>query len=177
MVAVPTLGHRQTYEAIASVNLSYSSADIIFSNIPPSYTDLVAIIFGRSDDASASWRDTRIQINSDSGANYSRTSLWGNGSTAASPRNSNEFSFYVASISAGQSSSGTFGSGICHFNSYSNTNIFKTMLFSGSRGDSVWRTVNLWRSTSAISSLRFFPNVGNFIAGTSISLYGIKAAA
>jgi len=36
--------------------------------------------------------------------------------------------------------------------------------------------INLWRSTSAINTIKIMPNVNSFTSGSTFSLYGIAAA-
>jgi hypothetical protein len=63
---------------------------------------------------------------------------------------------------------------ITHIMNYSNTTTYKTTV---ARSNNPARIVdfyiNMWRSTSAISTVAF---TGNFATGSSFSLYGIKAA-
>lgn len=167
----------KTYDPVASTTLRAAASEITFSSIPSTYNDLVICIYGRSTDGGASWRDVRVQFNNDSSGSYSRTNLYADNSGVFTNRSTNETSFYLACISAGQSASGIFGFGLLQVYQYTNTNFFKTATLLSSRGAAdAWRTVNMWRSTSAITSMRFFPNVGNFDTGTSISIYGIKVA-
>ena len=62
--------------------------------------------------------------------------------------------------------------------SYANTNVFKTYLYAGGLGTAaVDRGVGLWRSTNAITSIRISRDfITNLESGSTISLYGIKAA-
>jgi hypothetical protein len=57
---------------------------------------------------------------------------------------------------------------------------FKTVLATNSQdyngSGNVGRTVALWRSTSAISTILLYTNAGNFNAGTTATLYGILKA-
>jgi hypothetical protein len=66
---------------------------------------------------------------------------------------------------------------------YSNTTTYKTIL-ANSRvepGDATYSgvetLVNLWRSTSAINTIKIMPNAGTFASGFTATLYGIKASA
>ena len=64
-----------TYEKIASTTLGSAAADITFSTISGTYTDLV-LVLGSLTTASASQR-IRMQLNSDTGTTYSNTDLYG----------------------------------------------------------------------------------------------------
>jgi anti-sigma-K factor RskA len=63
------------------------------------------------------------------------------------------------------------------FMNYSNTTTFKTAI---NRADNANRgmdaIVNLWRSTSAITSIKLYFSSGNIASGAIATLYGIKAA-
>jgi hypothetical protein len=68
---------------------------------------------------------------------------------------------------------------IYQFMSYSNTTTYKTVLGRSSVTDfRVAAIIGLWRSTSAINtvSLRCDNASYNFTAGSTFTLYGIKAA-
>ena len=80
-----------TYEKIATNTLGSAAASVTFSSISGSYTDLVLVCSGKSNTGSLDY--TRIRVNSDTGSNYSRTYLGGNGSIAYSGRDSNATSY------------------------------------------------------------------------------------
>ena len=71
-----------TYEPIATVILTNATNSVGFGSIPQTYTDLILIISAASTVA----QDPIIRLNSDSGTNYSYTTLTGNGSSASSAR-------------------------------------------------------------------------------------------
>ena len=73
-----------TYEPIASTTLGTAAADITFSSIPGTYTDLVLVLYGGFATAAS---DLYTQFNSDTGTNYSNSDLRGNGTAAAANRN------------------------------------------------------------------------------------------
>jgi hypothetical protein len=164
-----------TYEPIASVTLSSSASSVTLGSggtIPQTYTDLVLVhtpIPVTADD-----RGISTQFNGDTGSNYSETELYGLGSSAGSQRLSSSTSIRT---SRAIGFLGTYV-GITHFMSYANTNVFKTVLHTGANaGAGVTRTVGLWRSTSAITSITLTSGSPNsFATGSTFSLYGIKAA-
>ena len=69
---------------------------------------------------------------------------------------------------------------VTHFMNYSNTTTYKTLLSrSGTLGGSYTGTTliaGLWRSTSAITSILVGCTTNTFVAGSTFTLYGIKAA-
>lgn len=158
-----------TYEAIATTTVSGSSTSTITLNsIPGTYTDLVLISNWVN---SSSSTDTVIRFNNDSGSNYSSTTLTGTGSSALSNRYSNVSGVYI-SYNTGTSDR----YGITQIQNYSNTTTYKTFLNRGNSASiDVQAVVGLWRSTAAITRIDIVNNVGVFNAGSTFTLYGIKA--
>lgn len=162
-----------TYQAIATTTLGTTASSITFSSISGSYTDLVLVgsIIG------GAGNDCLIRLNSDTGANYSNTSLYGSGTAAASGRGSNS-TFVYGNITS--MDSGEVNTMIMSFNNYSNTTTYKTILNrfnSTTAGKYVTATVGLWRNTAAINSILVTTiGSGDFAVGTSVTIYGIKAA-
>jgi hypothetical protein len=160
-----------TYDPIATQTLGSNSATVTFSSIPSTYTDLVFILNVKSSDAGTDV-DVTGTFNSDTGSNYSWTRIYGDGSTTGSQQASSQSNLRIGNQSGTGSSA--FSPMILNIMNYSNTTTNKTMI---SRPNNPVRIVdayvNLWRSTSAISTVSF---TGNFLAGSSFTLYGIKAA-
>ena len=159
-----------TYEPIASTTLGSNATSITLSNIPGTFTDLFVVLEGQTD--AGGIIGVYIDFNSDTANNYSVTQLNADGTSAWSSRNSN-----LASIHGAVLTSTVRANAFWHIMSYANTNVFKTVLCGGNAADAyVRRSVGLWRSTSAITSLRVWHESRSFITGTTLSLYGIKAA-
>jgi hypothetical protein len=156
-----------TYEPIATTTLTTASASVTFSSISGSYTDLIIIA---SVKASTGTPDANFTVNNDTGSNYSRTGLYGDGSTAGSFRNSN-----VANAAFATINSTNFTPVKIQLQNYSNTTTNKTFLYSGGL-DYPAATVFLYRSTSAITRVDFSISSGNYASGSTFTLYGIKAA-
>lgn len=168
-----------TYEPIASVSLSGNANDIEFTNIPGTYTDLILVTALRSNRSAPSTNDVPgLRFNGDTASNYSRTLLYGTGSTAGSARSSSASTIEATAATATSAASNLFGVGIYQIMSYANTNVNKTVLISNTDNVSeLNRIVALWRSTSAITSLRIYPIYGtSFVSGSTASLFGVKAA-
>lgn len=160
-----------TYEPIATTTLSTNTASVTFSSISGSYTDLVLVI--NAGTSNASEVDCLVRLNDDTGSNYSNTYLYGNGTSAVSGRNTN------GNVgSAGYPIRPTLVSNIItQFQNYSNTTTYKTFIGKGGAADSMYlTTVNLWRNTAAITKILIYPSSGNFLSGSTFTLYGIKAA-
>ena len=166
----------RTYEPIASTTLGSDTGTVTLSNIPGTHTDVLAVVQGLG--TGATLNGFRVRVNSDTGTNYSNTVLAGDGSSATSNREANSSSIFVTWNSIFDSNDG--GIVRLQFQSYANTNVYKTVLSETAVTTVVGRGVHLWRSTSAITSISFalgggFPDI-NFASGATFSLYAIKAA-
>ena len=164
-----------TYEPIATTTLGSATATVTFSSITGSYTDLVLIINAA---ANTSGDDLWLRFNSDTGTNYSLTTLLGNGTSASSTRRSS-FS-RIMSDAAYPTAANGFNQ-ITNIMDYSNTTTYKTVLIRSNNANTsqyVGATVGLWRSTSAITSIDLtIAGAGlQFASGSTFTLYGIKEA-
>jgi hypothetical protein len=163
-----------TYTPIATTTLGSNTASYTFSSIPSTYTDLILVVAGQV----SSNVSIACQVNGDTATSYSTTEIFGDGGTASSFRNSNNAQITVASIGA-QINSGSQWVSTLHFQNYSNTTTYKTILGrTSAQGTGVNAIAGLWRSTSAINSIKFMGYAGasGFTTGTTFTLYGIQAA-
>jgi hypothetical protein len=162
-----------TYEKIATTTLGSATFGFTFSSIPSTYTDLRLVITGSTTNNDYGY----ISLNSDTGNNYSYTVLTGNGSAAASTRGTNA-GFLTLNINQNLLANNPFMMTF-DFMSYSGST-FKTVLetLSNDKNGSgaVERSVQLWRSTSAINSIYMYVGTGNLNIGTTATLYGILKA-
>ncbi len=159
----------RTYEPIASTTLGSAASSITLSSIPATFTDLRLVVVAS---ASVSGSNVNLRVNGDTATNYSATQLEGSFATG-STRQSN-FAQINGYWQVGTDAN--VSTYIADFMSYANTNVNKTVLYSGGNGGEVFRVVGLWRSTSAINSVTILISGGNFNSGATASLYGIKAA-
>lgn len=159
-----------TYDPIASTTLGSAASSLDFTSISSNYTDLIVVISTKSTTDSY----VKVQYNGDTGSNYSFTRLYGTGTTAGSNRGSNMTywqSFYTYN-------GATFNTVITQIFNYANTTTNKTALMrENTASGEVDAHVGLWRSTAAITSIKFEKVSGNFDSGTTATLYGVKASA
>lgn len=159
-----------TYEPIATYTIPSATTSYTFSSIPSTYTDLICVVSGSlvsTTDNSIFWR-----ANGDSSALYSTTRVSGDGTSAASYRDSGATGTFFGFIG-----STVITTNILQVMNYANTTTFKTSLARGNNtAANTGAFVGLYRSTSAISSLTIYNSSTNLAAGMTLTLYGIKAA-
>lgn len=164
-----------TMTPIATQTLTSAAATVTFSNIPQTYTDLV-IVSSLQGSRAIYGADLQTRYNGDSGANYSYTYITENGTAALSNRYANQAEINNAGSIGGNATS-VYTPNIIHIFNYSNTNVYKTSLSRNSHPTVVVQAfVGLWRNTAAITSITFTGNGYNYNAGSTFTLYGIKAA-
>jgi len=168
-----------TYEKIATNTLSSATNTFTFSSISGAYTDLILQVNNQMTGASG-WK---LRFNGDSGNNYSLTNLVGYGTAPTSFRVADAASVYNNFVFGDSTTSGYFTPNIIQLQNYSNSTTYKSLIWrygtgvTNSNSGEVGEIVGMWRSTAAITSIEISAwNAVNFAAGTSMNLYGIKAA-
>ena len=168
-----------TYEPIATTTLGSAAASITFSSISSAYTDLRLVMIGTT--SASDWSYLRFNGDTGSSTLYSSTRLYGDGSSAGSAGISNYDKLQLGDAINGIGTSTTIPVMVTlDIFSYTGST-FKTSLttISGDLNGTgyTYRNVNLYRSTSAISSMVLSNASGsNFSIGFTATLYGIKNA-
>jgi len=161
-----------TYTPIATQTLGSATATITFSSIPQTYTDLIVVASVQSGGAS----QMNLTFNGDTGNNYSKTALYGNGSSALSLRGTNNPAITVAFTD----SSPNYSPSIIQIMNYANTTTYKSVLIRTSYSGEVDAAVGLWRGNTgsaaqAITSITL-ANGSNYSSSSTFTLYGIASA-
>lgn len=161
-----------TYSQIASTTVGTATPTVSFNTISGSYTDLILVISAKG----SVQNYPRLRFNGDTGTNYSRTILSGNGSAAQSARGTNDSAANINYNSSTNTTDFAYIS-ITHLMNYSNSTTYKTQISrANNASNGVDAIVTMWRSTAAITSIECSLNTGNYDVGSVLSLYGIKAA-
>lgn len=160
------------YDSLATITIpSGGATSITFAGIPAGYKHLELRSSHKS--TAATW--VSVEINGDStDSNYVQHRMFGDGASVG-------FGAYTSSNQRYMFTSYPYwGSGVWSFLDYANTNKYKTVRgLSGFRSEStiegeVNLISNLWRSTSAITSIKFSLASTSFNEYTKFALYGVK---
>lgn len=165
-----------TYEPIATATGNGTTATVTFSSISSGYTDLVII----SSVLSTTAQFLRMRFNGDSGTNYSQTAIYGDGTSASSTRTTSSSNILVANLAVSGFSSTNPCFSRAHIFSYAgstNKSILSENAYDQNGTGEVNRSVGLWRSTSAITSIELYATAGAFSTSSTFTLYGIKNSA
>ena len=164
-----------TYEPIATTTLGADTSNITFSSISSSYTDLKLVVTAFQNSGGSVW--LALQFNGDTATNYSFTRVYGNGTSAASSTTGT-----LAQMRTGFVYPSTTIPALCIANIFSyagstNKTVLSQVPNDANGAGQVNYSVGLWRSTSAITSIKIlFEGGTNLLAGSTATLYGIKAA-
>lgn len=165
-----------SFESIATVTAAGGETSLSFSSIPSTYKAIqlrYRIMAQTSNNISYYFR-----INSDSGTNYARHYLLGDGASASAFGQANTATPYSA---VGMSNANYWLVGIADIIDYASTSKTKTLRYiEGNDRNSASAPVGnialesiLWNSTSAINNVSIQTN-NTFAAGSTIALYGIR---
>jgi hypothetical protein len=157
-----------TYDLIASNVLGSNAANVTFSSIPSTYRDLVLVITAR---VTATTNSGWLQFNSDSGSNYNRIAMQGNGSTATTSNAANQTSLYISNTDAWSATTRAIAT--VQIFDYATTNKAKSGLIRADRSDGAVSAMAFrYNSTSAITSI-LIDTDGTYNSGSTFYLYGI----
>jgi hypothetical protein len=175
------------YDALSTVTVPAGGvASITFAGIPNTYKHLQIRGLAQSNRATYGFDDIKLRFNSDSGTNYARHYLGGDGSSAYSGAASTPSTFLFIDSGAGTSTAGAsfFGASIIDILDYTSTSKNKTLRALcgadvngtvGGLGGRVTFNSGLWFATPvAINSITITPDASTFSQNTQFSLYGVR---
>jgi hypothetical protein len=171
----PSLAGTNSYESIQTVTVgSGGQATASFTSIPGTYKHLQIRMFANSSGAD----NANVTFNSDTGNNYTRHRLAGNGSTATSSGGTSLPGWYIFSTAGFPSGSGYFGPSVVDILDYTNTNKYTTGRAASGQVNTanggVEITSGLWLNTAAITRIDITAFGGSWAQYSSFALYGIK---
>ena len=158
-----------SYESIATTTVGAGGASsITFSAIPSTYTHLQIRCMVKNSQLASMY----LELNSDTGANYSFHRVYGEGTTTVASGGGG-YSFALCGITGTQ-----FGSTIIDILDYTNTNKNTTVRSLSGYDNNGSGYVGLWTggwyNTNAVSSINLVATT--FQQYSQIALYGIKGA-
>jgi len=157
-----------TYTPIASVTLSASTSEIVFSGLPQTFRDLILVSNGNV----TSSLTTRLRFNGDAGSNYNYVSAAGdNGGGTYSVAATNTGIIPLPDFA----DNGAFQH-IYQIMDYSQTNKHKTVLVrAGVSGTSPNMVAGRWANSAAVTSLSITASANAYTSGSTFTLFGVIA--
>jgi hypothetical protein len=161
-----------TFTKIASVSVGLlGAANIEFTSIPSTYTDLVLKYSGRS---SANLYYGQLYFNSNT-SSYSRMQLGGDGSSTFSGSYANE---YTLIVDPSTSTASTFSSTEVYIPNYAGSanKSFSVDGVTENNATAAYAVMYaaLWSNTAAITSIKLDPDSGDFAQYSTATLYGVS---
>jgi hypothetical protein len=172
-----------TFTLIASSTVgSGGSADITFSSIPSTYTDLCLKLSLRTNNNpdSNGYGLAALSVNGTSTSFTNRRLISDTGGGLTSSFTSTSTNLYVLTTGSSLTSS-TFSNGELYFPNYKETGVNKSISIDTVNENNAaqnWLTLyaGIWNNTAAITSIGFSAVSGLFVQYTTAYLYGVKNA-
>ena len=166
------------FELLETQTLGTATSSVTFTGLD-SYTDYKHLQIRMITEAtSGSGENLLLTFNSDTGTNYARHQLFGNGSSVVSGADTSTTGIWTALPSSVNFVSSV--TDILDFSSTSKNTTVRTLtsgIFGGSNDDYILLRSGVYINTNAITSLTLTAISSNIATGSRFSLYGIKAGA
>lgn len=168
-----------TFVAISTITVgSGGAANIEFTSIPSTYTDLCLITSLRTTATAYTVADVYLNINNSTNK-MSTKIVYGNGTAVGSTGYSNQTAPWTLSACSNIATTNTFSNNQAYFTNYANTSSNKTIIL-----DSITETnaatlvidgfvAGLYSETNAITSIKLTCD-DNFMQYSTATLYGVK---
>ena len=175
-----------SYESIATVTVGAGgSSSISFTSIPSTYTHLQIRYIGQTNRGTYGVESFKIQVGNgsvDTGSNYTRHYLLGDGSSASANADTSK-TYWEGVNDFGTTTGGTFGAGVIDVLDYANTSKYKTLRKMGGVdlngtiagvGGNASLVSSVWMSSSAINIITISAISNTLQNYSQFALYGIK---
>lgn len=177
IVASSKLVASGSFESIQTALGTGSSGTITFNSIPSTYKHLQVRVLAQ--DNTTSVGNLILQLNLDTGSNYTRHFITADGATVSASGSTSQTSIIAGQIQGNTPSSSIMGIAIWDLINYASTTINKTVRaiggYDANGSGNIRLTSGLWLNTAAITSIQLKTSSGGDFSSTSVfSLYGIK---
>jgi hypothetical protein len=168
-----------TYTLISSVTVgSGGAANIEFTSIPATYTDLLVKISAREESTTSF--TLNLKVNNSSSSIYSSVYIQGDGSSGASGSSTNVALGNFSVVNSSSETANTFGSAEFYIPNYagSNNKSFSVDSVTENNASTAYSRLaaGLFASSSAITQLTFYLSSGDLAQYSTAYLYGISNA-
>jgi hypothetical protein len=172
-----------TMKLIARQTLGSNAANVTFSDIPGTYTDLLLVCSTRSARTGGPAADNiNLEFNGN-GSGYSVRALEGNSASASSYSAASQSVLLSGYSSSDTTTASTFASTAIYIPNYAgstNKSVSSDSATETNGGAAnnafIIAFAGLWANTAAITSIKVISQVANFMTNSSFTLYGITKA-
>ncbi len=167
------------FDALATVTVpSGGLSSIEFAGIPNTYKHLQIRGIGRDTQASGA-HSLRLQLNSDTGSNYTYHAVTGDGSTASAGALTAQPTQYPGFLIGTSGATGVFSASIIDILDYANTSkntVTRTLSGVDNNGSgNIGLFSGMWLNVAAITSITLLPAAStNFSQYSQFTLYGVR---
>ena len=167
------------YDALSTVTLTSTTANVVFAGIPRGYKHLQIRLSARNNFAgSGGGISALLRFNSDTSSSYTFHRLVGDGASATAGAATGLTYTQIGYMSRNGDTS-NYSASVVDILDYSSTTKLKTLRtlsggdYNGSGYVQLWS--GLWQKTDAVNAIEIYPDgAASWLSGTTISLYGIK---
>jgi len=163
-----------THELIRTITLTGTQANIDFTSIPQTYTDLKMVFSCRSNDTQVNGGNFFYFQFNNTGFTGLSGKYMGSNATSTNTGTSSPYGFMVPS----DFTANVFSSGEFYMPGYTSSNNKTYAITSANENNATLTNMNFfggtWANTAAVTSIKLVPYSGSFVQHTSASLYGIK---
>lgn len=165
-----------TYKLIEAKTLGSAVANVTFSSIPSTYTDLLLKVSSR--DSGSGTSKTILLTFNNSGSGYSNILLYGNGTSAISATSTRGTDIeYLYSVANGATAN-TFSNSEIYIPNYTSSNnksvSIDCVIENNATSTVTAMSAGLWANSAVISSIKLASFTDNFEQYSTFYLYGIK---
>ena len=154
-----------------------TTSTVSFNNIPQTYTDLEIVFSGRSTNSNNVYYDAAIFLtfNNDTSANYGSVRMYSVGTgTGGSDRRTSQTTATLGLLTATETLANVHSNVSAYIPNYASTRFKSFVSDSVNENNTTAAVMQLtgssWKSNSPITSIQIS---GNWVANSTISLYGI----
>jgi hypothetical protein len=173
-------GGSSALAVIENQTLAADAASFDFQAIPQTYRHLRIIFMGRGANASLQV-EVAMRFNADAGANYDNEAQWGDSNANTAAGSVAATYLRAGTIPAANATASRAGGGEILIPSYAGATFHKRYksIYGHTEGTAATdqetgHASGGWRSTSAITRVQLLPSVGNWLAGSQATLYGVS---
>jgi hypothetical protein len=181
--ATGALTDGEAWVGIATTTLASDAASVTFTSTDDGqvgdwsqYMDLVLISYGRGDRPATASESIKMRLNDDTGSNYSRQYLLGDGATVSAGGNTTGYA-YAGVFPAASASANIFGSSVTQFLDI-NSGKYKSMMGRWAGDMDGEGRVDLfmfaWKKQEAVTKIYIYEGSGNnLVEGSRFDLFGV----